>query len=573
MSEIGNDKGGVEMIGRLLASAGGKVGRVAGMKSTGGTQQDFARLMVAAQGKLHGGQAAPSRGQPAGTGGGLDASLRSSDLKSALAGLADQIARLRERLTESATQNTSAGRSTSDDVRGAGLDQLVGRLSGQGTRPEQPRVQADEAKTDSLAGEPRWRAAGERAPGTRADGGADRPRVGSPGASSDPAEGQAPTTAALDDEVVKLVGTPEDAGRETLASELDGIAEVLAGWRQSLEQGEQPSGGALSALRDRLASLRDVLQGQEQRMSEQAPGLMGQLQALQQLVAHGAPKGAVEAEPGRGGGESRGWSDWSWRQVGDARAAKANIEAAPSTFRPAAGGGGDSDWTGGPITAALGLDPRAPADAPLRGRAAPTHWSALAGLASRPESADADPATNATSLGAAVGGSLSQTSNGPASSGVFTGQATTPPPNPQMPAQLGQQIHWMVGKGLSRANIELRPADLGPLKISIETHGDETRIALTATNPTTHGLLEQQLPRLREWLQDAGLAHSEVNVALGQESDFDQQLADRGEGRDGGDNAMAGGADDGALASAVGPEGGDPSTEWVQGRGVLDLFA
>lgn len=559
MSEIGNDKGGMEMIGRLLASAGGKVGRMAGVKSTGGAQEDFARLMAAAQGKLHAGQAAPSRGQSAAAGDGPGAPPLSSDIKSALAGLADQIARLRERLADGATQHAPAGQTPSDGGRGTSLDQLVARLSGQEGGPGRSGLQVGEGKTGPVDGEPRRHGAdaphmaGERAPGARGELGADQPPVTSP--------------AALDDEMGNRAASPEDAGGETLARELDGVAEALADWRKTLDQGEQPSGEALAALRDRLESLRDELQGQ--RVSEQAPGLMGQLQALQQLVG----RDAVDAAAGRVGGESRGWSDWSWRQAGDGRVAKAGVEVAPSAFRPAADGGSNSDWTGGPITTALGLDPRAPTDSPLRERAAPTHWSSLAGLASRPEAADADPATSPSGLGAAVGGSLSHPGGSSASSGVFTGQAATPPPNPQMPAQLGQQIHWMVGKGLSRANIELRPADLGPLKISIETHGDETRIALTATNPTTQGLLEQQLPRLREWLQDAGLAHSEVNVALGQEGDFGQQLADSGEGRGGGEHAMSGEADDGALASAAGPEGGGASAEWVQGRGVLDLFA
>ena len=156
--------------------------------------------------------------------------------------------------------------------------------------------------------------------------------------------------------------------------------------------------------------------------------------------------------------------------------------------------------------------------------------------------------------------------------GVFTGQAATPPPNPQLPAQLGQQIHWMVGKGQSRATIELRPADLGPLKISIETQGDETRIAVLATNPTTQGLLEQQLPRLREWLQDAGLEHSEVEVALGQESDFGEQLAREGDddSRDGEGRTAAGIGEPGS-ASAATP--GEDAGEWLVGAGVLDLFA
>ncbi|HHQ69521.1 MAG TPA: flagellar hook-length control protein FliK, partial [Halothiobacillaceae bacterium] len=110
--------------------------------------------------------------------------------------------------------------------------------------------------------------------------------------------------------------------------------------------------------------------------------------------------------------------------------------------------------------------------------------------------------------------------------GVFGNNPTTampqaasgnPQTNPQAASQMAQQIQWMVSKGVSRANIELRPADLGSIRISIQTRGEETRIMMSATQQNTQSMLEQQLPRLREWLQEAGLSGAQVDVHSGNE--------------------------------------------------------
>ena len=566
MSQIGNGDGGLEMIGRLLGGVDGKAGRVAA-KLGGGASQDFARLMASAQGRMSTGEA-PSMATDAGSKG---MPALPDQLRSALSALGDEVARLREQLA-SGTPGQLASDQSGDQGFDGVLEQLVeglsarrGQLSaGNGTAAADASVSADQhargrpGKGGAAIGS--W---GQQGPAAAAGSSVD-------GVSF---ESSRPQLSA--DLSVPGAGTAMErlAADEAFAGEVAGLAQALADWREALGAGTPAqTEAAATALRDRLAalreSMRDVFAG-----SDQPPGLTGQMQALQQLLMRADSARSAEAVAARGAGEARSWSEWSWRLAGGGQS-NASRSAAPSTvpLGGSSGSGGDNpDWSGGPVTAALGLVGREMPAAARSDRPEPAHWSVSGGAGS--PSADAGMETIPASgvLGQSTSSGASSLTSGSPTGGIFTGQSANPSPNPQMPAQLGQQIQWMVGKGVSRANIELRPADLGPLKISIETQGDETRIALTATNATTQGLLEQQLPRLKEWLQESGLAHSEVDVSLGEEGAFGQQLADAdGDESDGaGDRS----AETGTMTASGAPMDGDGPVEWTEGQGVLDLFA
>lgn len=87
---------------------------------------------------------------------------------------------------------------------------------------------------------------------------------------------------------------------------------------------------------------------------------------------------------------------------------------------------------------------------------------------------------------------------------------------PDGAGQLGQNIQWMVGQHISRANLNIHPEHLGPLQISIDQKNDQTNIQITTAHPLTRDLLDQQMPKLREWLNDAGLANAQITLNLGQ---------------------------------------------------------
>ncbi len=560
MSQIGEGKTTIESLGRLLGSADGKAGRLTA--GVGGGREEFARLMASAQGRLKtDGEGGLSRGavasseslQSAGAGIGGDG----GDFDQALEGLADQLAQLREALAGRSQGAVQSGKQAATEIGRevqSALDELAGLLDGRGARLNGGLGDAGEIGQRGGSGDRLGNGLG-MASGADWRGG-------------DLAAGSSETAA----------GAPDDlmAG---LGDQMKNLADAVGRVRQSIGNTDSPTPDALQGLTERLSALRDGLADAQSEDVVMAPGLLGQLQALEQAVrrAESAASGEARVAQGLAASRGEGQSPWDgfWRFAENSRQPNGSAESA----RLAGGAGSetarDADWTGGPVSAALGLTGRE-ASLTERERTPQTRWSSLNGLEGRQARSEADLAsgaaqTTSTGLGASP---ASISSGGNPAGGIFTGQAAAGVPNPQMPAQLGQQIQWMVGKGVSKANIELRPADLGPLKIAIETQGDETRIALTATNATAQSLLEQQLPRLKEWLQEAGLANSEVEVGLGQESDFGQQLADadddgqRGAGDESGDGGQSAQM---AMAGVDGTDGLDE--ESASGRLVLDLFA
>ncbi|HUM99880.1 MAG: hypothetical protein B7X12_07850 [Halothiobacillus sp. 20-53-49] len=82
----------------------------------------------------------------------------------------------------------------------------------------------------------------------------------------------------------------------------------------------------------------------------------------------------------------------------------------------------------------------------------------------------------------------------------------------KMPSDLGQNIQWMLGKNISRATLDINPANLGPIKISIDQQRDQIQIQIMAAHHLTRDALDQAIPRLREWLQEAGLNQAGVTI-------------------------------------------------------------
>ncbi|MFP4462430.1 MAG: flagellar hook-length control protein FliK [Guyparkeria sp.] len=572
MSQIGEGKAAIEGLGRLLGAGEGKAGRLpAGLG--GGAREEFARLMASAQGRFptdgKAGEMPVSRSSIAGQLGQLDQG--GEELAEALAGLAEQLAQLREALGGKSGDGGAAGESLLGEAELEGMDALRSALDDLSDDIEGRLVRLEEMA--GKAGD--WDAGDEMGRGP-VQGKTDRAAVDDwPGLES---SAWGDVSESSNGELAETI--------TALRDEVEALTEALSGLEQSVESGQPQVALSLTELTERLSSLREsVLEARREGgagRSAMPAGLPGQLQALEQALqraqsaAGGEAQLAQTAQAARGAG-ARGEEsvrDGNWRFAETGRRSGGNAESARLGGVAAADAGRDADWSGGPVSAALGLTGR---ESPALERASLTRWSVLNGLEGQavgrgePDSLPAGGSAAATGVGGSPSAPLSGSSP---STGIFTGQPATGAPNPQMPAQLGQQIQWMVGKGVSRANIELRPADLGPLKIAIETQGDETRIALTATNATAQGLLEQQLPRLKEWLQEAGLADSEVEVGLGQESDFGQQLADADEGGQGSAGGAGGGADSsGGEQIALAADGSDGGDTTEEGRLILDLFA
>ena len=79
--------------------------------------------------------------------------------------------------------------------------------------------------------------------------------------------------------------------------------------------------------------------------------------------------------------------------------------------------------------------------------------------------------------------------------------------------QLGQRLIQHVQKGHWRAELELHPRSLGRIDVQLDFVNGQLEGHFQTHNPATRELLQEGLPRLREWLQQTGtqVASLEVN--------------------------------------------------------------
>lgn len=77
---------------------------------------------------------------------------------------------------------------------------------------------------------------------------------------------------------------------------------------------------------------------------------------------------------------------------------------------------------------------------------------------------------------------------------------------------LSERLHFMLHNGQSSAEVQLDPPELGSVQVRVTTRHEQTSIIFVAPNALTREALEQQLPRLRETLEGAGLQLQDANV-------------------------------------------------------------
>jgi flagellar hook-length control protein FliK len=133
---------------------------------------------------------------------------------------------------------------------------------------------------------------------------------------------------------------------------------------------------------------------------------------------------------------------------------------------------------------------------------------------------------------------------------------------------LAGQVRILVGTASREATMQLHPAELGRLHVTINTDGDQARVVFVTDTAHARDAIEQSLPRLRELLQQSGLNLAEGDVSYREP----QQHArgDRGE-RDG-LPATPGGSDPAGMAAEA-PEGRTSRSLALRVDGLLDTFA
>lgn len=76
-----------------------------------------------------------------------------------------------------------------------------------------------------------------------------------------------------------------------------------------------------------------------------------------------------------------------------------------------------------------------------------------------------------------------------------------------------ERVMWMSSQNLRSVEIQLDPAELGPLEIHIQNRGQELQVQFISQNPGVREALEGQMHRLREMFAGQGLDQTEVTVA------------------------------------------------------------
>lgn len=158
-------------------------------------------------------------------------------------------------------------------------------------------------------------------------------------------------------------------------------------------------------------------------------------------------------------------------------------------------------------------------------------------------------------------------------------QAPAGVPSDRIPARVGtqawdnqvsQRIVYMVGKEQA-ATLTLNPPDLGPVQIVLNVSNDQASVAFSSQQLEVRQALENALPRLREMMNESGIALGNATVDAGapnsQQGQGDERRPNGGQGA--GSLAGNGREPEPALNEAA------PRTRTVTlgDRGTVDLFA
>jgi flagellar hook-length control protein FliK len=76
---------------------------------------------------------------------------------------------------------------------------------------------------------------------------------------------------------------------------------------------------------------------------------------------------------------------------------------------------------------------------------------------------------------------------------------------PSFAPSLASQLRWWASEGVQQAQLQLNPADMGPVAVRIVVDGREARIDFSADLPATRSALESALPVLAAALDEGGL--------------------------------------------------------------------
>jgi flagellar hook-length control protein FliK len=131
--------------------------------------------------------------------------------------------------------------------------------------------------------------------------------------------------------------------------------------------------------------------------------------------------------------------------------------------------------------------------------------------------------------------------------------------------ELGARVSLMAVDGVQHAELQLNPADMGPVSVQIVLDGSQAQVSFHALQAETRQALEQSLPDLAAALQGQGLTLSGGGV-------FQQAPRDADQGREAAQTAGAA-RDSRAGSEHVGDSAGLAAPPSRRTVGLLDAFA
>lgn len=150
--------------------------------------------------------------------------------------------------------------------------------------------------------------------------------------------------------------------------------------------------------------------------------------------------------------------------------------------------------------------------------------------------------------------------------GTDNSAISTPINDQRWSQNFGEKIVWMARNDQQQAHLNINPAHLGPVQITLSLSGDQASASFASPHAEVRQAIEDSLPRLREMLSGAGinLGNADVGSQLArQQSEQGPRFSDGARFR--GETAIL--AQDGQSGTA------SASIPINRGRGMVDLFA
>lgn len=136
--------------------------------------------------------------------------------------------------------------------------------------------------------------------------------------------------------------------------------------------------------------------------------------------------------------------------------------------------------------------------------------------------------------------------------------------------QVSQRIVYMIGKEQA-ATLTLNPPDLGPVQVVLNVSNDQASVAFSSNQLEVRQALENAIPRLREMMEESGIALGNATVDAGT-PDQRQAAAQDGERRGNGNGGWGGdGRDNGNAVNETAPRA--TRSVAIGERGMVDTFA